>query len=90
MIGISNMITTQSTSRILLGNDYGYSPKSLDLNPTEHLGDELERRIHKKKTIRNIQELKNCSLQDWNPITGETTKRLVFLMNNRLKAIVNP
>lgn len=65
-----------------------HSPRqSPDLNPIEHLWDELERRI-RKKTYRNKKELKHGLGHDWNQITAETTKKLVFSMNNRLRAVV--
>ena len=46
--------------------------------------------LHAQKTIRNKQEPKDSLLQESNQITAETTKKkLVFSMNNQLKAVVN-
>lgn len=53
-------------------------PQSPDLNPIEHLWDELERRIRKKR-YSNKQELKDALEREWNRITAETTKILWFL-----------
>lgn len=62
-------------------------PQSPDLNPIEHLWEELERRI-RKHSITNKQMLKTKLQEEWNLIGSETTKKLVDSMPRRLAAVI--
>lgn len=62
-------------------------PQSPDLNPIEHLWDELERRI-RKRVIRNKNDLKTALTEEWNKILPDVTKKLVFSMKNRLNSVI--
>ncbi|CAF1527135.1 unnamed protein product [Adineta ricciae] len=56
---------------------------SPDLNPIEHVWDELERRM-KKHHPSNKEELKKALLQEWNGIGDDVTEKLVDSVPNRL------
>ena len=56
---------------------------SLDMNPTKHLWDELERRMTKHHP-KNKEELKEIILKVWNNIGTDATEKLVDSVPNRL------
>lgn len=56
---------------------------SPDLNPIEHLWEELERRM-KKNHPSNREELKEMLLKEWNSIGVDVTEKLVDSVPNRL------
>jgi dipeptidase len=58
-------------------------PQSPDINPMEHLWDEIGRKI-RTHNVRNKQQLKNAILTEWNAIDPEITKKLVNSMKKRL------
>jgi transposase len=63
--------------------------QSPDLNPIEHLWDELERRVRKHSSKwTNIQDMKNSLLEEWNNIPTEVCQNLVSSMTNRVKAVL--
>lgn len=62
-------------------------PQSPDLNPIEHLWDELGRRV-KNHNTRTKEELKTALQTEWNTINNQVTKKLVMSMRNRLLEIV--
>lgn len=62
-------------------------PQSPDVNPIEHLWDELERRIRTRK-ISNKVELKQALQEEWLLIEEKVTQNLVESMQRRLKAII--
>lgn len=62
-------------------------PQSPDLNPIEHLWDELERRL-RKHHITNKNQLKTLISTEWANIGGEITKKLVHSMPNRLHEVI--
>lgn len=55
-----------------------HPPQSPDLNPIEHLWEELDRRI-KKRPISSKFELQQALKEEWLKIGEETTKKLVIL-----------
>lgn len=61
--------------------------QSPDLNPVEHLWEELERRV-RKHAINNKNELKEKLQEEWNKIQFSVTKKLVESMQNRLRAVI--
>jgi len=45
------------------------------MNPIEHLWDEIGRKI-RTHNVKNMQQLKNAILTEWNAIDPEITKKL--------------
>ena len=63
----------------------GQSP---DLNPIEHLWDELGRRVHRRMPPpKNERELMNFLQTEWNLIPREYYRNLIKSMNNRIEAV---
>ncbi|GBC22304.1 IS630 family transposase [Rhizophagus irregularis DAOM 181602=DAOM 197198] len=64
----------------------GQSP---DLNPIEHLWDELERRIRAKQNHpKNLGELEELLQECWSEISCEVYQKLVESMNRRIEAVI--
>lgn len=62
-------------------------PQSPDINPIEHLWEELKRRV-RKHNASSKEELKNRILHEWENIPAEVTRKLVSSMTRRLQAII--
>lgn len=62
-------------------------PQSPDMNPIEHLWDELEKRI-RGHNINNKEELKQALQIEWAKIEPTTTKKLVDSMPRRMAAVI--
>ena len=61
-----------------------YSP---DLNPIEHLWDELDRRVRKHVNVpNNVAQLQLALIQEWNNIPQRTIDNLVRSMVRRVRA----
>ena len=60
---------------------------SPDLNPIEHMWDEVERRM-KKESPKNEKELREALLRVWRGIGVNVTKKLVDSVPNRLNEVV--
>lgn len=61
--------------------------QSPDLNPIENLWRELKLKIQSKDP-RNITELKEICMQEWNKITPESCNRLIVKYSKRLEAVI--
>lgn len=73
-------------SEITLMTWPGQSP---DLNPIEHLWDELERRIRKREPPpKNERELVVFLQDEWEKIPNIIFQNLILSMNNRIKAVL--
>ena len=59
---------------------------SPDLNPIEHIWDEVERKMRKKP--KNEFELKQVLLKVWYNIGNDVTKKLVDSVRNRLHEVI--
>lgn len=64
-----------------------WPPFSPDLNPIEHLWDEVERRM-KKEQPRNVKDLRECLTRVWNGIEVAVLKKLVDSVPNRLNEAI--
>ena len=64
-----------------------WPPFSPDLNPIEHMWDEVERRMKKEKP-KNETELKQSLLRVWHGIGTDVTKKLVDSVPNRLNEVI--
>lgn len=62
-------------------------PQSPDINPIEHLWEELKRRVRKTE-VSSKEQLKARVTEGWNNIPREVTRKLVHSMPNRLRAII--
>ena len=60
---------------------------SPDLNPIEHLWDEVERQL-KKKQPKSQNELKESLIEVWHRIELPTLKKLVDSVGNRLNKVI--
>src|SRR6185312_3255214 len=75
-----------ANSEISLMKWPGQSP---DLNPIEHLWDELERRIRKQKPPPKTEaELFRLLQTEWEQIPKNVYQNLILSMNNRVKAVL--
>src|SRR5262249_34894918 len=64
--------------------------QSPDLNPIEHLWDELERRVRKRPhSMSNVQCLKEALVEEWRKIPSSVCNKLVESMVNRVKAVMD-
>ena len=64
--------------------------QSPDLNPIEHLWDELEYRVHRRSILpKNENELYNFLLEEWQKIPTSTLEKLVDSMPSRVQAVCN-
>ena len=64
-----------------------WSSFSPDLNPIEHIWDEVERRTRKEKA-KNEFELKQALLKVWYNIGNDVTKKLVDSVPSRLHEVI--
>lgn len=63
--------------------------RSPDLNPIEHLWDELKRRIRGRNIApTNLQELQNALKEEWEAIPQDFIKHLIESMENRCQAVI--
>ena len=68
-------------------NHINWPSFSPDLNPIEHLWEEVERRM-KKTSPRNVAELKECLMRMWKSIESQVCKKLVDSVPNRLHEVL--
>ena len=67
-----------------------WPPQSPDLNPIEHLWDELERRVRKRENLpKNLDELFAVLAEEWYSLEGETLANLVDSMPRRIQAVID-
>jgi len=64
-------------------------PQSPDLNPIEHLWDEVEREIQIMDVqLKNLQQLRDALMLIWTNISQECFQHLVESMPQRIKAVL--
>jgi transposase len=66
-----------------------WPPQSPDLNPIEHLWDELERRLRKRQSMpKTKQELFSALKEEWFKIEPDVLAKLVDSMPRRVQAVL--
>ena len=66
-----------------------WPPRSPDLNPIEHVWDEMKRRLRRQVLApRNSQELRNVVVQEWENLPQGVIQNLIQSMPRRLQAVV--
>lgn len=62
---------------------------SPDINPIEHLWDQLKRRVRSRNPVpTTINELRVALLEEWDGIPQDIIKKLIRSMKNRLQAMI--
>ena len=60
-----------------------------DLNPIEHIWDELERRLQARQNRpNNVAELRLALVEEWNAVPRERVRRVICSMRCRCQAVV--
>lgn len=63
--------------------------KSADLNPIEHLWDELDRRLRKRPNPpQTLQDLSQALVEEWNNVPQYRIRRLISSMRRRCQAVI--
>ena len=66
-----------------------WPPLSPDMSPIEHLWDELDRRVSvRRQPLRNVNELTNALINEWNNIPQQVIANLVLSMRRRCTACI--
>ena len=64
--------------------------KSPDMNPIEHLWDELDRRVRNRPhQPTTLQQLQRALVEEWDAIPREVWRRLISSMRRRCLAVVD-
>ena len=64
--------------------------KSPDINPIEHLWDNLDKRIRRRQNPpTNVNELRTALLEEWNNIPQDDINKLVLSMRRRCQAVAD-
>ena len=64
--------------------------KSPDLNPIEHLWDNLDTRVRQRQNPPgNVNELRDALLEEWNNIPQAQINNLIHSMRRRCQAVSN-
>ena len=63
--------------------------RSPDLNPIEHLWDELKKRVRSRNTVpRSLGEIKTAINEEWDRIPQDFIKKLISSMKRRMQAVI--
>lgn len=81
------------TAAYLQANDIDVLPwpsRSPDLNPIEHLWDELDRRVRRQQNQpQSLQQLRRALQEEWNNIPQALVQNLVASMGRRCQAVLD-
>lgn len=62
---------------------------SPDLNPIEHLWDELKKKVRSRNPApSSVDELKLALIEEWEGIPQDSINKLIRSMRNRLRAVI--
>lgn len=68
---------------------FNWPARSPDLNPIEHVWDEMGRRLRRHvPPPQNSRDLRNILVQEWNNIPQEVIQNLIQSMTRRLQAVI--
>ena len=88
----TNMTMPRLTVNFLAANRVqvlDWPPLSPDMSPIEHLWDELDRRVRaRRQPLRNVNELTNALINEWNNIPQQVIANLVLSMRRRCTACI--
>lgn len=62
---------------------------SPDMNPIEHVWDELGRRTRQRHAPQNVDQLANALVTEWNAIPNNVIQTYVNSMRRRINAVIN-
>ena len=67
-----------------------WPPYNTDLSPFEHLWDELDRRVRRRRNTPNtLGQLRTALLEEWENIPMRKINALVNSMQRRIRAVIN-
>ena len=61
---------------------------SPDMNPVEHIWDELGRRVRRRHALQTVNELANALVREWNNLPNQLIQRYVNSMRRRIEALI--
>ena len=61
---------------------------SPDMNPVEHIWDELGRRVRRRHALQTVNELANALVREWNNLPNQLIQRYVNSMRRRIEAFI--
>jgi transposase len=85
--------TARITTALLTNSKVAVLPwpsKSPDLNPIEHLWDDLDRRVRQRQPQpQSLQQLVNALQDEWNNIPQQAIRTLISSMGWRCQAVID-
>ena len=85
--------TARITTALLTNSDVAVLPwpsKSPDLNPIEHIWDDLDRRVRQgQPQPQSFQQLVNALQDEWNNIPQQAVRTLISSMGLRCQAVID-
>ncbi len=61
---------------------------SPDMNPIEHIWDELGRRVRKRYVLNTVDELANALVREWNNLPNALIQTYVNSMRRRIGCLI--
>lgn len=84
--------TARLTRNFLEQNNVRVLPwpaSSPDMNPIEHIWDELGRKVRSRHIINNVRDLTEALVQEWNRIPEDVIRRYVQSMRRRIVTLLH-
>ena len=94
MVQDFNMTMPDPTLQALLTNSnvavLPWPSKSPDLNPVEHLWDDLDRRVRQRQPQpQSLQQLVNALQEEWNNILQQAIRTLISSISRCCQAVID-